>query len=158
MRFLELCPILHCVQTIASLVDIQHKSIGQMEQNTHCTVPEKLSSLSFCISMNSLCARWGSHLEGQICHELSCTQPLCKGAGEDGQGPPGEQGDNDNNNNILDSKSEMIFFQFCLLVGQNSVPHLLQLWHRVLVLSIYKTKHKNINISYIHKRTINRIN
>lgn len=33
--------------------------MSQMEENAHCPSPEKLSSLTFCLSMNSLCMRRG---------------------------------------------------------------------------------------------------
>ena len=35
------------------------KRVSQMEENAHCPSPEKLSSLAFYFSMNSLYVRWG---------------------------------------------------------------------------------------------------
>lgn len=40
--------------------------MSQMEENAHCPSPEKLSSLAFCLSMNSLFAHRGPRLFSRV--------------------------------------------------------------------------------------------
>lgn len=69
-----------------------------MEENAHCTSPEKLSSLAFCLSMISLCVCRGPRRSSQIQRDKplpgSAVPEPSAGGLEHGDGRrPGECGD-----------------------------------------------------------------
>lgn len=66
-----------------------------MEENAHCPSPEKLSSLAFCLSMNSLCAHPGPRQPSRVQRDRAVPGPAvpvpCIGGPEPGDGQrPGE--------------------------------------------------------------------
>lgn len=70
--------------------------MSQMEENAHCPSPEKLSSLAFCLSMNSLCALRGPRQSSRVQRDRAAPSqavhvPSVNGP-EPGDGPQAEGG------------------------------------------------------------------
>lgn len=72
--------------------------MSQMEENAHCPLPEKLSSLAFCLSMNSLYARRGPGQSSRVQRGRAVPSRAVPGPSVSGSEPgdgrrPGECGD-----------------------------------------------------------------
>lgn len=96
--------------------------MSQMEENAHCPSPEKLSSLAFCLSMNSLCAHRGPR-QGQRAG-LSRAVPRPSDSGpETGDGQrPGECGDGEKEQRGCNKQRDFLE-RYCLLVNQKALDH-----------------------------------
>lgn len=71
--------------------------MSQMEENAHCPSPEKLSSLAFCLSMNSLCSRRGPGQSSRVQRDRAVPSRAVPGPSVSGPQPgdgqrPGECG------------------------------------------------------------------
>lgn len=70
--------------------------MSQMEENAHCPPPEKLSSLAFCLSMNSLCVHRGPGQSSRVQRDSAmlsrakpCPAPVSLGWGMGMERGPG---------------------------------------------------------------------